>query len=403
MRTILHIDFNSYFATVEQQANPRLRGKPIGVTGGDRMERTVLGAASVEAKRLGIKTGMPVFEALRICPNLILVRGDSDKYLQCTKRFLNIIKDYSPYVEVFSIDEVFLELQPQEDPIDIAQAIKARIRKEVGDWITCSIGISYNKIMAKLAGSLYKPDGLVVIADEQAAQFILDKVELDDICGIGGRTKRHLGNMGIFDFKTLRKASLESLLISFKSYGEILYNMARGIDNRNIIPFYEKEEVKSVGHRHTLNHNTDDPKKIKQTLLKLTELVARRLRAKKLMGKTVHLGYRSSDFFGNGMQVTIPFTDDGLEIFNASWNAFLKMWYHEEIRMIGVSVSNLKPINPTNLSFLPETQRREVIIKALDKINDKYGEFTLQRGILLNSASVTRKPNPFLSDRRFKL
>src|SRR5688572_8069243 len=112
-KIILHIDFNSYFATVEQQANPRLRGKPIGVTGGDRTKRTVIGAASIEAKALGVKTGVQLWEAKKLCPNLILVPGDSDKYLECTKRFLNILKAYSPYLEVFSIDEVFLEV-PQE-------------------------------------------------------------------------------------------------------------------------------------------------------------------------------------------------------------------------------------------------------------------------------------------------
>ena len=109
-RTILHIDMNSYFATVEQQANPRLRGKPVGVTGGDRMKRTVLGAASIEAKRYGVKTGMQIWEAKKLCPQIILVKGDSDKYLEVTKRFLNILKGYSPYLEVFSIDECFLEL-----------------------------------------------------------------------------------------------------------------------------------------------------------------------------------------------------------------------------------------------------------------------------------------------------
>ena len=123
MRSIIHIDFNSYFATVEQQANPRLRGKPVGVTGGDRMERTVLGAASVEAKKYGVKTGMQIWEAHKLCPDIILVQGDSDKYLECTKRFLNILKDYSPNLEVFSIDECFLE-----GTVEIAKEIKRRIK-----------------------------------------------------------------------------------------------------------------------------------------------------------------------------------------------------------------------------------------------------------------------------------
>src|SRR5687768_12496031 len=114
-KVILHIDFNSYFATVEQQANPRLRGKPIGVTGGDRMQRTVIGAASVEAKTFGVRGGMQLWEAQRLCPQIILVKGDSDKYLETTKRFLNVLKDYSPNLEVFSIDEVFLEVEPNTD------------------------------------------------------------------------------------------------------------------------------------------------------------------------------------------------------------------------------------------------------------------------------------------------
>lgn len=441
MPTILHIDFNSYFATVEQQANPRLRGKPIGVTGGDRLQRTVLGAASVEAKRFGVKTGMQIWQALKLCPNLILVKGDSDKYLECTKRFLSILKDYSPYVEVFSIDECFVQIKSESsenqnnqkisvpvnqkslpvfrssglsEPLKTALNIKHRIRSEVGEWITCSIGVSYNKLMAKLAGSLYKPDGLVVIENEEAAQFILDTIELDEICGIGPRIKKRLNNMGIFNFKQLREAPLKALLASFKSYGQVLYNMARGIDHSVLTPFYEKEEVKAIGHRHTINHDTCNPEEIKQILLKLTELIARRLRAKKLTGKTIYCYFRQSFnsnshmesgnvFFGDGRQITIPYTNNGLEIFKAAWKIFNQIWLRESIRMIGVSISNLKPAIPQNMSLLANANRQEIILKTLDKINDKYGEFTLQRGILLDSIKVTRKPNPFLSDRHFKL
>ena len=409
MRTILHIDFNSFFATVEQQANPRLRGKPVGVTGGDRMKRTVIGAASVEAKRFGVKTGMQLWEARKLCPELILVPGDSDKYLEVTKRFLAILKDYSPYPEVFSIDECFLELTVDCNFIKIAHEIKSRIRSEIGEYITCSIGISYNKLMAKLAGSLIKPDGLVVIANQQEAIEILDKIELDEICGIGPRIKKRLFNMGVTDFKKLRAVPLPLLLASFKSYGQILYNMVRGIDEQAVVPFYEKEEVKSIGHRHTIDHDTADLTEIKQILLKLTELIARKLRAKKLVGRTVSCWFRyvhlpgMDGFTGDGMQVTIPDTDDGLEIFKAAWKSFLQMRDRGKIRMIGVSISNLKPQTPQNLSFLEETRRREVITKALDKVNDKYGEFTLQRGILLQTPQIRRMPNPFLADRRFKL
>src|SRR3989338_728512 len=435
MRTILHIDFNSFFATVEQQANPRLRGKPIGVTGppatqvsllalragGDRIERTVLGAASIEAKKFGVKTGMHPYEAKRLCPEIILVRGDSDKYLEVTKKFLNIIKDFSPYVEVFSIDEVFVELVGQSpEGIKVAQIIKRRIMDEIGEWMRVSIGISYNKLMAKLASNLQKPDGLVVIENQEEAIQILDKIELNEICGIGFRIKKRLNNMGVFSFKDLRLVPLKALLASFKSYGQTLYNMSRGMDERPILPFFEKEEVKSIGHRHTISHDTNDEIEIKQIFLKLTELIARRLRAKKLVGRTVTIWYRNSlkvegGFTGDSMQATIPYTADGLDIFQACWKIFHQIWparnalaceaggSGDKIRMVGVSISNLKPTTPQNLSLLPEARKQEAMLAVLDKINDKFGEFTLQRGILLGTSKIKRMPNPFLSDRRFKI
>lgn len=413
-RLILHIDFNSYFATVEQQANPRLRGKPIGVTGGDRTKRTVLGAASVEAKKFGVKTGMQIWEAKRLCPGIILVKGDSDKYLECTKRFINILKDYSPYLEVFSIDECFLELESSAKNLDLrlltlATDIKRRIRAEVGEWISCSIGISYNKIIAKLAGSLYKPDGLVMIADEQSAQFILDRKELDDICGIGPRIKKRLFNMGITNFPTLRRVPKACLVASFKSYGEVLYNMARGVDHSLVKPFFEKEEVKSIGHRHTIFHDTDNPEELKQLFLKLSEMVAKRLRDKRLLTKTVNIWFRYAfefpytHFEGDGKQATISFTQDGLDIFKAAWTLFNILWDRRKVRMAGLSVSNLRPTRPANLSWLPEEKQKLIIDTTLDKINNKFGDFTLQRGILLSASKMKRKPNPYLSDRRFSV
>ncbi len=440
MKIILHIDFNSYFASVEQQANPRLRNKPIGVTGGDRMSRTVLSTASVEAKRLGVKTGMQIWEAKRVCPQIIIIQGDSEKYLYCSKKFWNLLKDFSPIIEIFSIDEVFLELGIKElklienDQIEfyqnsdfknldinffkaeiIAKKIKERIRDEIGEWMRCSIGISYNKLIAKLASSLQKPDGLVIIKDAAQAVNILDKVEIDEICGIGPRIKRRLYNLGISNFSSLRSVPRSYLVSSFKNYGFRLYDMARGLDNSPIQPFYEKQEVKSIGHRYTLTSDTSDPNRIRQILIKISEMVAVRLREKKLTAKTIHVWYRSSfdintflpeshTFNGDSMQTTLSdFTNDGLEIFFSGWRIFNTIWQRENIRMIGIALSGLKRTQFSTLSFLESEKKRQKIINVLDLVNNKFGEFTLKRGILLGSDPIQRKPNPYLSDRRFKL
>lgn len=405
MKMILHIDFNSYFATIEQQANPRLRGKPIGVTGGDRSKRTVVCTASVEAKKLGVKTGMSLQQARRVCPQIIIIPGESEKYLECSKRFLNILKDYSPFLEVFSIDESFLELPAitLEYALSISEDIKSRIKKQLGEWVCCSIGISYNKVMAKLASELYKPDGLNAILDPPAAMFVLDQLELDDVCGIGHRIKTRLWNMGVTDFSSLRKVPLQALLATFKSYGQTLYDMSHGTDNTPIKAFYDQEEVKSIGHRHTLDHDSHSELEIKQVLLRLTELVARRLRAKKLLGKTIHFGFRRADFSGGGMQVTVNPTNDGLIIFQACWQIFEQLCQGQSLRLVSISVSHLGPLNPQTLSFLDDQVRQQKIIGAIDKINNIFGEFTLQRAVLLQSAKITRKANPFLSDRRFKI
>ncbi|MCL5784158.1 MAG: DNA polymerase IV [Patescibacteria group bacterium] len=402
---------NSYFASVEQQANPGLQGKPVGVTGGDRLERTVLCTASIEAKKAGVKTGMQIWEAKKICPNLIIVCSDHEKYLSVTTKFLNIFKDYTPYLEIFSIDEVFLELRPPNDDIEsarkVAQEIKQRLKEKIGERITCSIGISYNKLLAKLAGSLQKPDGLVVIRNQQEAIKILDKVSLDDICGIGVHIKKRLFNLGVTNFYQLRQVPKELLTASFKSYGETLYNFARGLDHTPIIPFYQKEEVKSIGHRHTLNCDTGDSFEIKQLIFKISEMVAKRLREKNLLGKTVHCWYRSAHlpgvFLGDGKQQSLGyFTCDGWEIFQKAWQIFFQIWDGGKIRMVGLSISNLQSADVVSLSLFVKESRRQAVCRAIDKLNNKFGDFTLQRATLLQSEDLRRKPNPFLSDRRFR-
>jgi len=214
MRTIFHIDMDSYFATCEQQANPFLRGKPIAVSG-HPSRRTVVAAASVEAKRFGVKSAMSIQEAKRLCPNLYFVLGDPEKYVHLTKKIINIFLSYTNLVEVVSIDEAFMDatdIQKRHGgAIKIAKEIKKRLKQEIGDWMQCSIGIAPNKTIAKLCSGLKKPNGLVVITEKEIP-FLLKKIELTDLWGIGTKTKQRLALMNIHTTTDLQKTPLSAQL-----------------------------------------------------------------------------------------------------------------------------------------------------------------------------------------------
>ena len=195
-RTILHIDMNSYFATVEQQANPLLRGKPIAVSGRPNIQ-SVVATASYEAKKYGVKSGMNTWEAKKLCPFLIFIPGDPNKYIDITGRLIKIFKSYTPLVEIFSIDEVFLDLSHASSRAqEIALEIKVRIRREIGDKMTCSIGVASNKFLAKLASEKKKPDGLTIVTPETLDEILLSS-KLDDFCGIGRRILARLSDIRI--------------------------------------------------------------------------------------------------------------------------------------------------------------------------------------------------------------
>ncbi|MBI5369754.1 DNA polymerase IV [Candidatus Uhrbacteria bacterium] len=207
---ILHIDMNSYFASVEQQANPFLRGKPIGITG-KHQERSIIATASIEAKRLGVKTAMSTWEAKQICPSLILYPGDPEKYSDITRRFNATYREFTDRVESFSVDESFLDLSERTPDYFgaacIALTIRQRLKEELGEYITASIGIAPNKLMAKLSSESVKPNGLTVTPPQQVLN-LLDRSALQDLCGIGPCIEQRLNALGIFTFKQLRTFSL---------------------------------------------------------------------------------------------------------------------------------------------------------------------------------------------------
>ena len=384
---IMHIDMNSYFASVEQQANPHLRGKPIGV-GGPNEGRSVVAAASIEAKMRGVKSAMSIYEARKICPDMIFVEGDYAKYATVTDRLVRIFRRYSPLMEIFSIDEVFLDvsdtLKNYRGAIKAANEIKRAIRTEVGEWLTCSIGIAPNKLIAKLASDLKKPDGLVVVTKKNIPK-LLKYIQLDDLCGIGRRMKKNLLSIGIDTVEKLGNASLEQLVKKFGKPGYILHHMGRGEDDSPVVPYYEIPEPKSMGHSYTLPRDTDNPDVIYGTLLRLSEQVGRRMRSENFVGRVVHAYIRSSDFGGMGKQKALKhYIDDGYEIYRVAREIIESFHYMGSVRLVGVSVSKLVK-GVYQLSFLPKDQNREELVNTVDKINNRYGEFTVGRASLMRA------------------
>lgn len=378
---ILHIDMNSYFATVEQQANPLLRGRPIAVSGRPTIH-SVVAAASIEAKRLGVKSGMSTFDAKRLCPNLIFIPGDPAKYISTTEKLFNIFSSYSPIIEVFSIDEVFLELLPPkknlEAAVAIALEIKKRIKESVGDYLTCSVGIAKNKFLAKLASEKKKPDGLTIVTKDNLDQILLSS-KLSDFCGIGRQVSARLNALGIYTVLQLRKMPLEMLTATFGNVrGRQLHDMAFGLDQSPLVSENDREAAKSYSHNLTLPKETEDKKYIWATLLRLCEKVGRRMRRDQVLGKSVYVFVRSSTVEGiGGQKMMASYTSDGITIFECARYQIMHDSIPQTVRSVGVGVGNVRPKNLVNGTLLPEARRKEDLVFSMDQVNNQFGENTV--------------------------
>jgi DNA polymerase-4 len=384
-RIIMHIDMNAFFASVEQQANPALRGRPIAVIGAAK--RTIITTCSYEARAYGVKTGMTVWQAKQKCPPLTLVVGNNRMYTWTSAQIVKIFLDFTPLVEVFSIDEAFLDvtgsLRIFGSAERIACLIKSRIRHRFG--ITCSIGIAPNKLLAKLAGEMQKPDGLTVIRPEQVAA-VLARLPVKDLCGVGAKTARQLALYGIVTCGDLGRFPLSTLHRKFGVIGEQLSRMGRGIDDSPVIPVAESDPVKSVGHSMTLERDITERTEILKHLLQLSEMVGRRARRYNVWGKTVTLSIRYADFdTWVGKQETLrQYINRSGEIYRAAVIILDTLVLLQPIRLLGVRISNLR-YESNQLPLFPEERKKALMVHAMDEVNDRYGDFTVTFGSLLDN------------------
>jgi len=413
-QVIFHIDMNSYFASCEQQANPFLRGKPIGVC--EHLGGIII-APSIEAKKLGIKTACPVWEARKIYPKIILLHTDPEKYRNTTARFLEIFSAYTEEIEKYSIDEAFLNMtanlrgaaEPWAAASQIGLEIKAKMKKYVGDWIKCSIGIGPSKLIAKIGSELKKPDGLTVVPPDKI-DTLYDQLKLTDIPGIASRTERNLNAIGIKTLRDLRDYPQSKLVAHFGIMGYHLSEIGQLRGSWRETEFGEQAPIKSMGHVYTLPKTSSDRKLALKVLYKLSEMVGRRLREAGMAGNIVHFvaSVKGQDYAGKQKKLNY-FTADGREIFMEAAKIFEENFgspgsarNSKTFRLIGVTVAGLQPA--ANQQALFGSDRREkLLISALDKINDKYGDFTVARIPAWQAREVIRDSIGFGRMKEFKV
>jgi DNA polymerase-4 len=375
-RLILHIDMDAFFISVEQRDNPALLGKPAAVCGS--LSRSVVTSATYEARPFGIRAGMSTQEAKRRCPQLILVTGNHSKYTETSARIFNILKKYTPMVEVASIDEAYLDITQSlllfQSPLHIAQSIKDQIRES--EQLTCSIGIAPNKLLAKLGSGLKKPDGLVVIQEEDV-EAILEDLPVSKLYGIGPKLTGALHSTGIFTCGQLGRFPISFLTKRFGAIGEGLHEMGLGLDDNPVIPFDEEEDAKSISHSVTLEEDTSDPNMLGKVLLQLSERVSRRMRKEKFYGKRIAVTVRYSDFFTFSKQKTLSkWMNSGDEIFKLVSEIFESIPHPKPIRLLGVGMSLLKK-EWCQLDLFEKRDKKDNLLKAMDRVNERFGDWTL--------------------------
>ncbi len=442
---ILHLDMNSYFATAEQQDRPEWRGKVLGVC--EHLGGIII-AASIEAKKWGIKTGTPVWEAKKLYPKIILTHTRAEAYRKYNRLVTKLVSDYTDKVEVASIDEVVIDItkatnircmnedvrcnkdnvlhhksyilndyvDPYEEAIKIAREIKRRMKTEVGDYLTCSIGIADNKLLAKIGSDLKKPDGLTVIKNQPACRqagnqepgiknqgknyledaLIITKddlykrLNLTDIPGIGRRMEKRLNSLGIRTLLDLKNYPASLLVAAFGINGQHLHNMGQ-LNGSWRAKVHQEDQIKSIGHMYTLPKEYRQPKFFAPVLYKLCEMVGVRLRKKKLAGNTIHFYVLDKNYQGSGESRRFNFyLSDGRDIFLQCMKIYERLDVGRlECKLIGVTVAGLSPAVRQQSLFKDEA-KKEQVVKALDVINQKYGDFTVFRAPVLAAGKVFR-------------
>ncbi len=387
---ILHVDMDAFFAAIEQREHPEFQGKPV-IVGADPKQgkgRGVVSTCSYEAREYGIHSAMPIMQAYKRCPHGIYVPPNGRLYSQVSKDIFKIFFEFTDMVEPLSIDEAFLEISGSikllGSPKKIAQKLKYRIYQEQA--ITASVGIAPNKFLAKIASDLDKPDGLVIV-DEDKIQPFLHPLPLKRMWGAGKKTIEKLNKDGIHTIGDLAKFPRELLVKKYGKTGLHFYKLSHGIDDRSVVPDHA---VKSVSNEHTFHEDLFDLDQIYQTLLRLSEKVAYRMRKQGLKGRTIHLKLRYEGFETLTRNKTINHQTANTEIIHGIIKELFDRNYNRDrkVRLLGVGVSGFEQKSSQQLNLFDNVDKE---VSKLDKVEDlvrkKFGKNAINRAEGLSKSS----------------
>jgi DNA polymerase-4 len=391
-RTILHVDLDAFFASVEQRDHPELRGKPVAVGLGGSNDRGVVSAASYEARVFGVHSAMPIRTARRLCPTCIFVPVDGAKYQRVSREVMAILRRFTPLVEPVSIDEAFLDVTGSRalfgDGEAIARLIKTAVREEL--QLTISVGVATTKLVAKIGSDLRKPDGLVVVEPGTEAGF-LAPLPISRLWGVGPATAAALRDFKVVTIGDLAALDRSALLRRFGKHGASLVDRAHGIDAD---PVDDPDGAKSVGHEHTFDVDTSDPEVLERTLLAMSEGVSGRLRHAGLKAGTVTVKIRDTAFntitrqrgLGEPTDLTEPIWRTALELARPEMKG-------KKIRLLGVTASGFGEREQLGL-FEAGDDRQRRVVRAADEVRERFGTRAITRARLLR----TGIPAPFERD-----
>ena len=385
-RAILHVDMDAFYASVEEHDRPELKGRPliVGGTGG----RGVVAAASYAVRRFGVHSAMPMREAIRLCPQAVCVRPRMARYQEVSAQVFDIFHRFTPLVEGLSLDEAFLDVSDSRrllgEPVAIGTRIRALIAQQTG--LTASVGVAPNKLLAKIASDLHKPDAICSI-DTQQVRALLDPLPIQKLFGVGSRSLPSVQAAGIYTFRDAREADEATLRRAFGRHGRIMRERAGGIDER---PVLADRLEKSISAEETFEHDICDEARLQSLLVGLADRTASRLRAHQLSASTVTLKIRRADFATYSRQRTLRTATHDTAVIALAARDLLRAWFAGHpgaaLRLLGVGVGQLRELRQADLFGTQDLGRAGRIDRAVDDIRDRFGAASLTRASLLTAA-----------------